>query len=137
MEKVVGIGGFFFRAKDPDALARWYEQNLGILPSPESYEARCWQQEAGATVFGGFPEGTRYFSDAVHGWMINLRVRDLDAMIAQLEGAGIEVTRDPQEYPNGRFARTHDPEGNPIELWQPMGRDAPRPPAVPASSTSS
>jgi glyoxylase I family protein len=57
--------------------------------------------------------------------MANFRVRDLEAMLAQLRAAGISVEADPQSYPNGRFARLHDPEGNPIELWEPAGRDAP------------
>jgi predicted enzyme related to lactoylglutathione lyase len=59
-------------------------------------------------------------------WMVNFRVRDLDAMVAQLWAAGIAIEVDAQQYPNGRFARLHDPEGNPVELWQPAGRDAPR-----------
>jgi len=58
--------------------------------------------------------------------MINFRVANLDAIVAQLRSGGIEVTLDPERYPNGRFARLYDPEGNPIELWQPMGRDEAR-----------
>ena len=119
MEKVTGIGGLFFRAHDPKALAHWYQQNLGVAPVPTSSEESSWQQEAGATAFSPFPETSGYFGDPHKVWMINFRVRDLDKMVAQLRAAGIEV-KDPQEYPNiGRFARLHDPEGNPIELWQP------------------
>jgi glyoxylase I family protein len=118
-EKVTGIGGFFFRAKDPKALGLWYEQHLGILPIPASYGETGWQQEAGPTAFAPFPETSKYFGDAQKVWMLNLRVRDLDKMAAQLRTAGIEIKIDPQSYPNGRFARLHDPEGNPIELWQP------------------
>jgi glyoxylase I family protein len=124
MEKVTGIGGFFFRAKDPKALALWYEQHLGILPIPTSYGETGWQQEAGPTAFAPFPETSKYFGDAQKVWMLNFRVRDLDKMAAQLEVAGIAVKIDPQAYPNGRFARLHDPEGNPIELWQPKAPDA-------------
>ena len=124
MEKAVGIGGFFFRAKDPKALALWYQQHLGILPIPASYEEAGWQQEAGATAFAPFPETSKYFGDAAKDWMLNLRVRDLDKMAAQLTAAGIEVKVDPQTYPNGRFAHLHDPEGNPLELWQPKAADA-------------
>jgi glyoxylase I family protein len=112
MEKVTGIGGFFFRAKDPKALALWYEQHLGI-------EKPAWEQEAGTTAFAPFPETSNYFGDANKSWMLNFRVRDLDKMAAQLEAAGIAVKIDPQSSPYGRFARVHDPEGNPIELWQP------------------
>jgi predicted enzyme related to lactoylglutathione lyase len=117
-EKVTGIGGLFFRAKDPDGLGRWYQQHLGIALTPTNYEDPVWQQEAGPTVFSPFPETTDYFGDSSKVWMINFRVRDLDKMAAQLRAAGIEVKIDPQTYPNGRFAHLSDPEGNPIELWQ-------------------
>jgi glyoxylase I family protein len=123
MEKVTGIGGFFFRAKDPKALALWYAQHLGILTIPTSYGETGWQQEAGPTAFAPFPETSKYFGDPQKVWMLNFRVRDLDKMAAQLQVSGIEVKIDPQSYPNGRFARLHDPEGNPIELWQPKGPD--------------
>lgn len=119
MEKVAGIGGLFFRAHDPDALGRWYLQHLGISLTPSSNDAPVWQQESGPTVFSPFPETSGYFGDPHKVWMVNFRVRDLDKMVAQLRTAGIEVKIDPESYPNGRFARLHDPEGNPIELWQP------------------
>src|SRR3984893_7829466 len=119
MEKVTGIGGFFFRAKDPKALGLGYEHHLGILPIPTSYGETGWQQEAGPTAFAPFPETSKYFGDDQKVWMLNFRVRDLDRRAPQLEAAGIAVKIDPQSYPNGRFARLHDPEGNPIELWQP------------------
>ena len=119
MEKVTGIGGLFFRAHDPAALAHWYQQHLGISLIPSSYDESPWQQEAGPTAFAPFPETSNYFGDAQKVWMVNFRVRDLDRMAAQLQAAGIAVKIDPQSYPNGRFARLHDPEGNPIELWQP------------------
>jgi glyoxylase I family protein len=123
MEKVTGIGGFFFRAKDPKALGLWYQQHLGVSLIPTSYEESPWQQEAGPTAFAPFKETSDYFGDAHKVWMLNFRVRDLDKMAAQLEAAGIAVKIDPQSYPNGRFARVHDPEGNPIELWQPKVPD--------------
>ena len=123
MEKVTGIGGFFFRAKNPKALALWYQQHLGILTIPTSSGESGWQQEAGPTAFAPFKETSDYFGDTQKVWMLNFRVRDLDKMAAQLQAAGIEVKMDPQSYPNGRFARVHDPEGNPIELWQPKVPD--------------
>jgi predicted enzyme related to lactoylglutathione lyase len=126
MEKVTGIGGFFFRAKDPKVLGRWYQQHLGVSLIPTSYEESPWQQEAGPTAFAPFAETSSYFGDAQKVWMLNFRVRDLDKLAAQLQAAGIEVKTDPQSYPNGRFARLHDPEGNPIELWQPAKPAAPR-----------
>lgn len=119
MEKVAGIGGFFFRAHDPAALGRWYEQHLGIALTPTTENGTVWQQEAGPTSFTPFPEKTGYFGDPQKMWMINFRVHDLDKMAAQLQRAGIEVKVDPQSYPYGRFASLHDPEGNPIQLWQP------------------
>ncbi|MGH9410655.1 MAG: VOC family protein [Vicinamibacterales bacterium] len=113
-ETVTGIGGVFFRARDPKALEQWYQDHLGV-------SVPVWKQQAGPTSFTAFPENTRYFGDATKQWMINFRVADLDRMAAQLESAGIKVTLDPTSYPNvGRFARIHDPEGNPIELWQPL-----------------
>jgi predicted enzyme related to lactoylglutathione lyase len=118
-EKVLGIGGLFFRARDPAALGKWYAEHLGVALTPSSYDEQPWHQAAGPTVFAPFPETTKYFGPRSQMWMVNFRVRDLDAMIAQLRKAGIEVKPDPKLYPNGRFARLHDPEGNPIELWQP------------------
>jgi predicted enzyme related to lactoylglutathione lyase len=126
MEKVTGIGGLFFRARDAVALGRWYQEHLGITLTPSSYEELPWLQEAGPTAFSPFPEASDYFGNSRQVWMVNFRVRDLDAMAAQLRGVGIAIEIDPQHYPNGRFARLHDPEGNPIELWQPAGRDTPR-----------
>ncbi len=118
-EKVTGIGGLFFRARDPQALSRWYLTHLGVTPVPSSYEETPWRQEAGVTIFAPFPDTTGYFGRPQQGWMVNFRVRNLDAITAQLKAAGIAVKVDPEEYPNGRFARIHDPEGNPIELWEP------------------
>lgn len=119
-ETVTGIGGFFFRAHDPKALAQWYQDHLGVFVIPQSKNDPVWQQQAGPTAFAPFPETTKYFGDATKQWLINFRVADLDKMAAQLEAAGIAVKVDPTTYPNGRFARIHDPEGNSIELWQPM-----------------
>jgi len=123
MEKVLGIGGFFFRAHDPKALAAWYAKHLGVSPVPSSHDEQPWQQEAGPTAFAPFAQSTTYWGDPTsphpQQWMINFRVKNLDATVAQLRAEGIAVA-DPETYPNiGRFARLHDPEGNPIELWQP------------------
>jgi glyoxylase I family protein len=124
MEKVTGIGGFFFRAKDPKALALWYQQHLGVSLIPTSPGESPWHQEAGPTAFAPFKETSGYFGDPQKVWMLNFRVRDLDKMAAQLQAAGIEIKMYPPD-PTGRFARVHDPEGNPIELWQPAKPDAP------------
>lgn len=119
MEKVTGIGGFFFRARDPQALNQWYAQHLGVNPPPSTYDEIPWKQESGVTVWSAFPEDSDFFGRMSQSWMINFRVTDLASMVAQLRSAGIEVEVDPQEYPNGWFAQLHDPEGNPIQLWQP------------------
>lgn len=117
MEKVTGIGGLFFKARDPKALAEWYEHHLGVSQLPMGPGQTAWQQQAGATAFAPFPEDTKYFKKP---WMINFRVANLDRMVEQLKTLGIAVEVDAQAYPNGRFARLHDPEDNPIELWEPL-----------------
>lgn len=115
MAKALGIGGMFFRARDPEALMRWYADHLGVDMS-----AGAWRQEAGPTVFVPFPADTDYFGRAEQQWMVNFRVDDLDALLAQLREAGIEAeTREEWDSEVGRFARIHDPEGNPVELWEP------------------
>jgi catechol 2,3-dioxygenase-like lactoylglutathione lyase family enzyme len=120
MERVTGIGGFFFRARDPEKLGEWYAEHLGVDEPPTSYDGDPpWQQEQGPTVFAPFPVNSEHFTTPDQNWSINFRVRDLDAMLGQLRAAGIEVEPDPQTYPNGRFANLVDPEGNQIQLWQP------------------
>jgi glyoxylase I family protein len=119
MERVDGIGGFFFRAQDPKALAKWYADHLGVGVTPTDYGQEPWQQAAGPTAFAPFAATTKYFGGAEQQFMLNFRVRNLDAMVAQLRRASITVEVDPEKYPNGVFARLADPEGNPIQLWQP------------------
>lgn len=118
-QAVTGIGGIFFRAKNPGALAGWYREHLGVDEVPKDYVTTPWQTAKGTTVFAPFAADTDYFGRPEQNWMINFRVADMDAMVAQLQAAGITVKRDPEKYPNGRFARLHDPEGNPVELWEP------------------
>ena len=116
MERVSGIGGVFFRSKDPRALRKWYEDLLGVTPTPTDYTQLPWFQQAGPTIYEPFPDDTPHFGRSDQVWMINFRVRDLDAIVAQLRAAAVDVTVDPERYPNGRFARLQDPEGNPVEL---------------------
>jgi glyoxylase I family protein len=118
MQRAVGIGGVFFRAKDPESLNAWYAEHLGVAGGPNTEDV--WEQQAGPTVWSAFDSETDYFGRREQAWMVNFRVRDLDAMVAQLRAAGIQVEPGPQEEAAGRFARTHDPEGNPIELWEPL-----------------
>lgn len=120
---VTGIGGFFFRSEDPEALAAWYLEHLGV-GAPEG--VYVWDQQAGPTVFTPFPMDTDYFA-ADKRYMLNLRVDDLAGMLASLRSAGIEVITKAEwdATPEiGRFARIHDPEGNPIELWEPPAQSA-------------
>ena len=115
MEKVTGIGGVFLRARNPEALAAWYKTHLGMETGMS-----IWQQAAGPTVFSPFRQDSTYFPERQQV-MLNFRVADMAAMIAQLRAAGIEVQTNPDwnEPEIGLFARIHDPEGNAIELWQP------------------
>ena len=119
MQYITGIGGLFFRSKNPAPLGQWYKDHFGIDLVPGGYSQKPWLQEAGPTVFAPFPHDTEYFGRRDKQWMINFRVRDLDTMVKQLRAAKIDVSLNPETYPNGRFAGLHDPEGNPIELWEP------------------
>jgi predicted enzyme related to lactoylglutathione lyase len=114
MERAIGIGGFFFRAQDPEGLGRWYEEHFGIPAS-----GTPWTQEGGMTVWSPFAADTTYFGRPEKQWMVNFRVRDLDAMLAQLRAAGAAVEDTVQEEDYGRFGWLSDPEGNRIELWEP------------------
>ena len=122
---VLGIGGLFFRAKDPQALGAWYKKHLGVgggcaAPGAGEPDEYSWMVQGGPVVFAPFAADTDYFpSDKA--FMLNLRVSDIAQLIERLQAAGIAVeTRDEWNDPNvGRFARIHDPEGNPIELWEP------------------
>jgi catechol 2,3-dioxygenase-like lactoylglutathione lyase family enzyme len=124
IEKVTGIGGLFFRAKDPKVLAKWYSDHLGVGLVPSGSGDQPWRQDAGPCAFQPFPEKTTYFGNVAKQWMVNFRVRNMDAMVAQLRAAGIAVEVDGKLYPNGQFAHLSDPEGNPIELWEEKARDA-------------
>ncbi len=121
MERVLGLGGVFWRSDDPAGLAEWYRSRLGVEGAPSEEGTLPWQQEAGPTVFAPFQRSTTYFASERQQVMFNFRVRDLDAMAAQLRALGEEVTLDPDTHAYGRFARLHDPEGHAVELWEPAG----------------
>lgn len=115
MERVLGIGGYFLRAADPVALVAWYRDCLGL----EADENGLWHPEAGPTVFATFEAESEYFGPGRQGAMINFRVHDLDAMLAQLRAKGADVVEETQDMEGvGRFGWVTDPEGNRIELWQ-------------------
>jgi hypothetical protein len=113
---VTGIGGLFFRAENPDVLRQWYRTHLGVVAQGWT----PWEQAAGPTMIMPFASNTDYFP-AGKQWMINFRVTDLDDLISNLRQADIAVETNPDwnTPETGRFARTHDPEGNPVELWEP------------------
>lgn len=122
---VVGMGGYFFRAKDPEGLKTWYRDHLGVgggCGTDERGESNpyCWYHEGGPMVFSPFAEESDYFP-AEKQAMVNFRVRDLNGLVAQLRGSGIDVITKAEwdGTDAGSFARIHDPEGNPVELWEP------------------
>lgn len=120
MERVTGIGGYFWRARDPDALSRWYAEHLGI----SDFKDQVWQQEAGPTVFAPFGADTEYFGRKDQQSMLNFRVSDLGAMLTQLRAAGVDVDEKTEEQDGvGRFGWATDPEGNRFELWEPAQTD--------------
>jgi predicted enzyme related to lactoylglutathione lyase len=117
-ERVKGIGGVFFRAKDPEALGRWYADTLGIALEDFGGATFRWKGD-GTTVWSPFPADTEYFGTAEQQGMVNYRVSDLDAMLEQLRAAGAQVDDHVEEHEYGRFGWAVDPEGNRFELWEP------------------
>ena len=126
VEKVTGIGGMFFRSPDPGRSVAWYAEHLGVVGPPASYGESCWWQDGGPTVLAAMPADSELFERPAQSWAINFRVDDLDAMVEQLRSAGVVVEVDSEVYPIGRFATTHDPDGNPIQLWE-LAADIERP----------
>lgn len=128
MARVTGIGGIFLRARDPKALAAWYAQHLGIELSDYGGATFLWTDEVpattGMTTWSLFPEDTPYFGSSGQRAMVNYRVDDLDALLAQLTAAGVTIDPHRDDASYGRFAWIVDPEGNRLELWQPLTMQA-------------
>lgn len=120
MERVRGVGGIFFKARDPKALAAWYRDHLGI-PVPEGQTYAAFESTGGGeqTVWSSFPTDTEYFGSDGASLMVNYRVDDLDAMLGQLRDAGVTVDERVEDHAYGRFGWAVDPEGNRFELWEP------------------
>jgi catechol 2,3-dioxygenase-like lactoylglutathione lyase family enzyme len=126
-ERVTGIGGVFFKSKDPDALRRWYREHLGIAFEPGDGATFLWRDDqrgagsevTGSTTWSVFDEGSDYFDPSSARFMINYRVADLDRMRSQLRAAGVEVDDRVEAMEYGRFGWARDPEGNRFELWEP------------------
>ena len=124
MDRVTGIGGIFFKARDPRALSDWYKRHLGIAAAaggPVTFEWRDKEhpERVGMTIWAPFSQDTKYFAPSVAPFMINYRVRDLHALLAELRREGVAVDDKVDESEFGRFAWVMDPEGNRIELWEP------------------
>ena len=125
MAKVTGIGGVFLKCKgDSKALAAWYEKHLGIPLESWGGAVLKWPDDkasdGGLTVWNLADRDSTWFAPSESAFMINYRVDDLDALLAQLQAAGIEVIDGPQSHENGKFAWVMDPDGNKVELWEPM-----------------
>jgi predicted enzyme related to lactoylglutathione lyase len=120
--RATGIGGVFVRARDPESVRRWYAERLG-LPLEEETIVLRWREherdDEALTIFGIFPADTEYFGSQDQHSMINFRVDDLHALVAELREAGVEVKDGPHKDGVGRFAWMTDPEGNRVELWEP------------------
>jgi predicted enzyme related to lactoylglutathione lyase len=124
MARVTGVGGVFLKAKDPKALYAWYEQHLGMKIHPGAGAIMMWSDEipagTGMTVWSLFAEDSAKFGTGPQRAMINYRVDDLDALLTNLAAAGVEIDPKREEDPYGKFGWIVDPEGNRIELWQPL-----------------
>ena len=126
--RVTGIGGVFFKARDPMVLAAWYREHLGLPDQGWPGCAFDWREAGtkarrGMTIWAPHAADTGYFAPSEAAFMINYRVDDLEALVAKLEAAGVAVERQKEPDPNGKFAWLIDPEGNKIELWEPLEED--------------
>jgi predicted enzyme related to lactoylglutathione lyase len=129
MARVTGIGGVFFKARDPDVLIGWYRDVLGLAIEPHGAVTFAWTDDpqpggSGHTVWAPFPEDTTYFAPSDKPYMFNFRVDDLDGVLHRLRAASAQVDDRTETYPYGRFGWAMDPEGNRIEFWEPAA-DAP------------
>ena len=124
MKRVTGIGGVFFKCRDPKALGAWYQAHLGIAVEDWGGAAFRWRgpdnpEGVGTTVWSPFAADTGYFAPSAAPFMINYRVEDLHAVLAALRAEGVEVIEKVEESEFGKFGWVIDPEGNKLELWQP------------------
>ena len=123
MKKVTGIGGIFFKCKDPEAINEWYKTHLGFDTTPygTSFEWRDMDDstKTGLTQWNPFPETTKYFDPSTKEFMINYRVANLEELVEQLKNEGVTILDAIETYDYGKFVHILDPEGNKIELWEP------------------
>lgn len=125
MKRVVGVGGIFFKARDPEALRAWYQRHLGIDVEAWGGAAFPWNRPDGVTVWSIFPESSEYFAPSRAPFMVNFVVEDLQAVLAALRAEGCEVDPKVDTSEFGAFGWVMDPEGNRVELWQPPEAPAP------------
>ena len=128
MAKVTGIGGVFFKStNDLKKLSEWYRQNLGIQLEPWGGAILKWpddkSDDGGLTVWNAAAKDTKWFSPSTSSFMINYRVDNMGDMLAQLQRNGVEILKGPESAENGKFAWIIDPDGNKVELWEPMPWD--------------
>jgi len=128
MKRVTGIGGVFFKSKDPEKLKQWYVKHLGVPVavegSDESYVIFNWEDQAnnkrrGYTLWGPFKEDSGYFKPSEKNYMFNFTVDNLDKILQTLKEEGVYVFEEREEHQEGKFGWIMDPEGNKIELWEP------------------
>jgi predicted enzyme related to lactoylglutathione lyase len=121
MAKALGVGGIFFKSRDPQRLMAWYQAHLGFPGESTDYAAfhANAMPDGGSTVFSPFKDTTGYFAPSKRDFMFNLVVDDLDGALAQVQAGGAELVGDAQTFDYGRFGWFMDPDGNKVELWQP------------------
>ncbi|MGI8787591.1 MAG: VOC family protein [Pyrinomonadaceae bacterium] len=121
MKRVIGIGGIFFKSQNPTELAAWYQTHLGIDFGGKTYSAFQFQEkEKGSTAFSLFKQDTQYFDPSAKEFMLNLRVENLEELLKALHAEGVRVFDETEDGDYGKFGWILDPEGNKIELWQPV-----------------
>ena len=127
MKKVTGIGGIFFKCKDAKTMNAWYQQHLGFKKLSDEEQSMMFEwrdaddpSQTGYTVWGPFKESTTYFEPSQKDYMINLRVENLEALLEELKQAGVPIIGEMESYEYGKFGWIMDPEGNKIELWEPV-----------------
>ena len=129
MQRVTGLGGIFFKSNDPKKIREWYRTHLGIDAAEDGAVFR-WRdidepERTGSTVWSAFPTETKYFAPSDKPFMINYRVKDLKALLDELRKEGVTVVGQIEEYDYGKFGWILDPEGNKIELWEPVNTTTP------------
>jgi predicted enzyme related to lactoylglutathione lyase len=124
MAKVLGIGGIFFKSKDPKALVAWYQEALGFPADSQDFVtfSPATMPAGGSTVFSPFKESSDYFAPSTREFMFNFVVDDLDGALAQVAAKGAQLEGAVESYGYGRFGRFMDPDGNKVELWEPAAK---------------